>query len=208
MRLPARCLRMAAAIGERTALRLPAKRTAPGRSASPGSKASALPMQGADQGEQASGGGDVDENLALEPLHEEPASFVMQATPSHIDRLDAGGRLALDRLVVALAHQEVVLHQAAEGREREHHMHDWVPLLVADGEHQAIVGEQQMQRVRAAVMVLEREGVALEQIEDGDLALMLDVYRVAPDRSGIERHLDEPRLLGCKLLLSPSRHVR
>src|SRR5512132_1114441 len=114
MRPPARCLRIAAAIGERTELRLQAKRTAPGRSASPTAKASALPMQGADQGEQSSGGGDVDEHLALEPLHEQAAAFVVQATPSHVDRLDAGGRLGLDRLVVALAHQEVVLHQAAK----------------------------------------------------------------------------------------------
>src|SRR6476619_5410797 len=120
MRRPARCLRIAAAIGERTELRLQAKRTAPGRSASPGPKASALPMQGADQGEQASRGGDVDEYLALEPLHEEPAAFIVQATPSHVDRLDARRRLGLDRLIVALAHQEVVLHQAAKGRKREH----------------------------------------------------------------------------------------
>ena len=34
-----------------------------------------------------------------------------------------------------------------------------------------------MQRVRAAVMVLKREGVALEQIEDGDLSLMLERKR-------------------------------
>ncbi len=75
-------------------------------------------------------------------------------------------------------------------------MHDGATVLVADGEHQAIVGERQMQRVGAAVMVLEREGVALEQIEDGDLALVLDIGGVAADRSCIQRHLDEPRLLG------------
>src|SRR4249920_3018728 len=109
MRLPARCLRIAAAIGERTALRLQAKRTAPGRSVSPPAKASSLPMQGADQGEQASRGGDVDQDLALEPLHQQAAPFVVQAPPSHVDRLDAGGWRGLDRLVVALAHQEVVL---------------------------------------------------------------------------------------------------
>src|SRR5262245_14201586 len=103
MRLPARCLRIAAAIGERTELRLQAKRTAPGRSASPGPKASALPMERADQGEQASCRADVDQHLALEPLHEQPASFVVQATPSHVDRLDARGGLGFDRLVVALA---------------------------------------------------------------------------------------------------------
>ena len=36
-------------------------------------------------------------------------------------------------------------------------MHDGATLLVADGEHQAIVGDREMQRVGAAVMVLKRE---------------------------------------------------
>src|SRR6185503_18021363 len=107
MRLPARWRRIAAAIGERTALRLQAKRTAPGRSASPPGKASSLPVERADEREQASRCGDVDQDLALEPLHEETAAFVMQAAPSHVDGLDARGRRGLDRLVVALAHQEI-----------------------------------------------------------------------------------------------------
>ena len=58
-----------------------------------------------------------------------------------------------------------------------------------------------MQRVGAAGVIFEREGIALEQIEDGDLALMLDVGRVAAERVGIERHLDEARLLWRKLLM-------
>src|SRR4029078_11893608 len=115
MRLPAWWRGWAAAIGERTALRRQAKRTAPGRSACPTGKASSLPVERADEREQASRRGDVDEDLALEPLHEEAAAFVMQAAPSHVDGLDARGRRGLDRLVVALAHQEIILHQPAEG---------------------------------------------------------------------------------------------
>ena len=52
-----------------------------------------------------------------------------------------------------------------------------------------------MQRVGAAGVIFEREGIALEQIEDGDLALMLDVGEFAAERICIERHLDQARLL-------------
>src|SRR3990172_6597043 len=106
---------MAAAMGERTALRLQAKRTAPGRSV-PSPKSSALPVERAEEREQATGGGDIDGDLALEPLLQQAAPFVVQAPPSHVDGLDLGGGLGLDRLVVALADEEIVLHQAAEGR--------------------------------------------------------------------------------------------
>ena len=47
-----------------------------------------------------------------------------------------------------------------------------------------------MQRVGAASCAFEREAVLLEEIEDGDLALVLDVGVVAADRGLVERDLD------------------
>ena len=38
-----------------------------------------------------------------------------------------------------------------------------------------------MQRVGTALVALQREGVALQKIEDGDLALMIDIGGVAAD---------------------------
>ena len=45
-------------------------------------------------------------------------------------------------------------------------------------------------------MGLEREAVLLQEIEDGDLALVLDLGVVAADRGLVERHRDEPRCFG------------
>src|SRR5688572_25326357 len=70
-------------------------------SAAPGP--SALPVQRAEQGEQAAGGGDIDGDLALEPLLEELAPLIVQPAPSHVDRLDLGSRLGLDRLIITVA---------------------------------------------------------------------------------------------------------
>ena len=44
-------------------------------------------------------------------------------------------------------------------------------------------------------MRLEREAVLLQEIEDGDLALVLDLGVGAADRGLVERHLDQPRRL-------------
>ena len=52
-----------------------------------------------------------------------------------------------------------------------------------------------MQRVRAAIMAFERKGIALEEIENRDLAFVLDLGVVTADRGLIERDLDEARLL-------------
>ena len=118
-------------------------------------------MERAEEREQASCGRDVDGDLALEPFFENLAALVVQTAPSHVDGLDARGGLGLDRLVVALADEEIVLHQAAEGRERQHHVLDRRALGVAHGEHEAVVGKREAERIGAAVMTLQREGVAL-----------------------------------------------
>ena len=51
---------------------------------------------------------------------QQAAALVVQAAPAHVDGLDLGGGLGLDRLVIALADQEIVLHDAAERRQRQH----------------------------------------------------------------------------------------
>src|SRR5512134_2516247 len=60
---------------------------------------SPLPVQRAEQREQAPGRGDIDGDLALEPLLQQAAPFVVQAPAPHVDRLDPRGRLRLDRLI-------------------------------------------------------------------------------------------------------------
>src|SRR5947209_11471818 len=106
---PKKCLNSPAAIGERTEFIPHANSTACGlaeRGASIGSDhlfehelvrkpvptfrahALALPVQHADQREQAPRGVEVDADLFLEPLHQQFRTFVVQTTPPHIDCLD------------------------------------------------------------------------------------------------------------------------
>src|ERR1044072_1435563 len=87
------------------------------RTDNPRAKASPLPVQRAYEGEEPPRGRQVDADLAFEPLHQQLAAFVVQAPSAHVDGLDARRRRGLDRLEVALAHEEIVLRQAAKGRE-------------------------------------------------------------------------------------------
>src|ERR1700733_3502481 len=79
MRRPARWRKMAAAIGERTEFMVQAKSTAPGRTWAPScATPSSFPVQRADQREQAPRGVAVDDDLALEPLHQHATALVVQ----------------------------------------------------------------------------------------------------------------------------------
>src|SRR5581483_11071778 len=110
MCLPWRCFRYASAIGERTAFKVQAKRTLCGRS-----KGSAADVQHAEQREQAARRVVVDLDAPLELGLQQARALVVEAAPAHVDRLDARGRRALDRLVIALADLEIVPDEAAEG---------------------------------------------------------------------------------------------
>src|SRR5215471_16481884 len=120
---PNRWRNSAAAIGERTELSPQANSTACGRAmigAAPISpSALALPVQHGDQREQVARRVEVDDDLVLEPLHQELGALVVQRAPAHVDRLDLARRRGADRRVVAVADHEVVLHDALEWRERQ-----------------------------------------------------------------------------------------
>src|SRR5688572_5287929 len=61
---------------------------------------SAPPMQGENEREDASGGVEIDFDLALQPLLQEFGGLVVEPAPAHVDGLDLGGRSAADRLVI------------------------------------------------------------------------------------------------------------
>src|SRR5437867_68400 len=73
-----------------------------------------LPVQDADQRKQAARGFEVDPHLALQPLLQRARAFVMDTAPAHVDRLDLVGRSRADRLVVAVADHEIILHNPTE----------------------------------------------------------------------------------------------
>ena len=58
--------------------------------------------------------------------------------------------------------------------------------LLGDREHQPVLDDGEVERVGAVVAAIEREAVALQDVEDRHLALVLDVGVAAPDRVLVE----------------------
>src|SRR5579864_6928012 len=83
---PNSCCARPAAIGERTAFMPQANSTARGRKGRSGIAASTLPVQDADQREQAAGGVDIDFHFLLEPLHQNARTVVVDGATAHVDR--------------------------------------------------------------------------------------------------------------------------
>src|SRR5260370_42367823 len=81
---------------------------------------------------------EVDGDLMLEALYQEVGALVVQSPPSHVDRLDLAWRRRADRLVIALANQEIVLHEATKRRERQMMCNDRPVVLGAEIEDEPV----------------------------------------------------------------------
>src|SRR5690606_14178341 len=155
-------------------------------------------MQDADQGEETAGGVEIGIDLALQAFAQQFRSLVVDAAPRHVDGLDLRRRRALDGLVVAVADLEIVLHDPAEGRERQDDLAERRCLFVADVEDQAVLldGEHELERPLVVGGAHRGEDVLLDQVEDRDLALMLDIRRPAHHAALVELHVDEAVAVG------------
>src|SRR5580693_4534963 len=99
-------------MGERTALREQMKSTdwivRGGPAEGSATLGSPFPMQCRDQREQPPRRVKIDLDLVLESFDEQSGSFVVQAAPAHVDRLDFRGRARTDRAVIAVAQHEII----------------------------------------------------------------------------------------------------
>src|SRR5665647_829751 len=150
-----------------------------------------FPVQHADQREQPARGLEIDPHLALQALLQRARAFVMDAAAAHVDGLDLVRRRGADRLIVAVADHEIVLHDSTERRQRQQMHHDGRAVLAADIEHQPVAGDADMQGERPLARAFRREQVLFDQVIDRDRALVLDVRPGTPDRFLIERHRDD-----------------
>src|ERR1700677_1470980 len=73
-----------------------------------------LPVQDGDQREQPAGGFEVDPYLALQAFLQSARTFVVDAAAAHVDGLDLVRRPGTNRLIIAVADSEVVLHDPPE----------------------------------------------------------------------------------------------
>lgn len=71
-------------------------------------------MQGTDKGENTPRRIKTHFGLIAKAVRQQPRSFIMQASPPHIDRFDLGRRRRPDRIVITLADHEIVFHDPAE----------------------------------------------------------------------------------------------
>src|SRR3954471_3722521 len=84
------------------------RRTAPLAAAATTALASSLPMEYADQSEQAACGIEIEHYLARQTLHQDVGALVVERAPAHIEGLDAIGCGGADGCVVAVADHVIV----------------------------------------------------------------------------------------------------
>jgi hypothetical protein len=69
---------------------------------------------------------------------------------------------------------------------------DFATVFACDREHQALLGERNVQRIGTAVVADRLKIIAFDQIVDRNRALVLDVRIGAADRLLVEFDRDEP----------------
>src|SRR5215469_3957771 len=192
-------LNSAAAMGERTTFCPQANSTDCGCATIGAAIAAlplALPVQHGDEREQVAGGVEIDSDLVLEALDQEIGALVVQRAPAHVDRLDLARARGADRLVIAVADDEVVLDDALERGERQMMGDDRLLVGGAHLEHEPVAHHREMQPVGPAVVPDRLERVLFEEVVDRDRALVLDVGAGAADRALVDGHLDEAAIFG------------
>src|SRR5215475_3165577 len=135
----------------------------------------ALPVQHADQGEQATRGIEIDHHLSLESFHQNTRTVIVNGAPAHIDGFDLVGSRSPNRLIVTVADHVVVLDDAAQRRQREQMRHHGRVVFEPNVENQTIAIYAQVKRVRTIVVSDWCKRVLLEKIVDRDLTLVLDI---------------------------------
>src|SRR5262245_9649298 len=109
-------------------------------------------MQYAEQRKQPPRRVEVGLDLAVEPLFEGLAPFVVKAAARHVDSLDLTRRRVADRVVVALADHEIILDDPAERRHRQaEHDHPLVALGV-NVENETSLGSRELEPVGSKIM--------------------------------------------------------
>lgn len=149
-------------------------------------------MQHADEGEEAAGGGVIHLGLAVEPFLEDACALVVDAAAGHVDGLDLGWGQAFDRVEIALADLDVILHHLAERGEREVELGLRLGRRAADREDKALVADCQIEVKRpgcdiASLARGQGKAVLFEQIENRNAALLLDLRRGRREICVIER---------------------
>ena len=127
---------------------------------------------------------------------QELSTFVVQSAPPHVHRFDTGGGRRFDGVVIAFADEKVFADDAPERRQRQHDGVDITLILRSHIEDETGLTDADMQSERPFYFLGESESVFLQEIKNGDPALMINV-RIAPyEALLVERDINDPMTIG------------
>ncbi len=115
------------------------------------------------------------------------------------------GEFGAHRFEIALADGEIVAHRPLEAGKAEADRLQRLVVVILQLDREAIVLDPEQDPERP-VMLLRLEDIAFEQIEDGDLALPLDLLAAADDRPLVQLDIDDPRV-GHGILLAGAERL-
>ena len=156
---------------------------------------SAPDVKNTDQSENPTRGFLVDGDAAIEIVAQQLGSFVVKATPTHVESLDPGRRRILYGLEVTFTDGEVVFDDATEQLERNHDLTEIIGLVVPHLKDKAApVPNGKAYLVGSRWHVDRLEQVVFKEVEDRDPHLVLDLRATAHDQTVIKFNIDDPCL--------------
>ena len=155
--------------------------------------AAGIGLHGADQGEQAPCGVEIDHQLVVEPGAQQFGGIVVHAAPGHVHGFDLKGLRRADGFVIAVANAEIVADEAAKRGQRQVVGSDRLKgFRVADIKDDEVADNRHMERKwPLGVDPGGAEAIVFKQIIDGDAPLMHLVGIDRGDGVGVKRHGDE-----------------
>ena len=165
-------------------------------------------MQYADQSEEPPRGLEVHVDLAFQPLDQQFRTLVVDPAPGHVDGLDFGSAGLADRLIIAVADGKIVPDRPPESTQGEDQRLQRLAIFSADRNDQPALLDAEPELVGSGIAILmlfERlEIIFLDQIENGDPALLFDIG-VAPQNRGFIKFDGYDARIGHSALLPERR---
>jgi len=127
---------------------------------------------------------------------QELSTFVVQSAPPHVDGFNTGRGRRFYGIVITFADEKVFSDDAPERRQRQHDGVDITLIFRSHFEDETGLTDAYMQSERPVDFLGESESVFLQEIKNGNPALMINV-RIAPNEAlPVERDINDPMTIG------------
>lgn len=133
-------------------------------------------MKNAHEGKQPARRVGVDFHPVGKPRAQQLRSLVVQCTSPHVNCLNPAGARVLDRLEIAVAHQEVILDDISKNSQRKHEPRQEPIVFIANPERQSFAVDANMQNVGSGKLAQRGEVIVLDQVEKRGFAFVFDLW--------------------------------